>query len=302
LVKDYSLFLDSLKIDVNQDKAYYYFGRQSIFYKFCPRYIASQLDEAWNEYESKNYSQAKCRFTNILSLSGNYSALIGLSYCEFNLNEKEEAVKVLKNKIDNYKKSAYYYRIELSLGDLLSREGKIAEADSNYFNLIKQKPNYLYTNLSKLRYELSQYDTLGNRISYGEAAHAGMNSELQKYINGHEKEKFDILRRLNANNLNYSSIPSLIDLSKNLNIDFNIFKKLLEKKFVVNDFESSYAAYRLSIYFLENLDFSDGVKFASLALRYNGNANFAQILKGNFNSAYWIYKNANEIIGAIKSN
>jgi hypothetical protein len=302
LMKDYFSFLDSLKIDVNPDKAFYYFGRQSIFYKFCPRYIASQLNKAWDDYESKNYSQAENRFSNIFSLSGNYSALIGLSYCEFNLGEKEKAVKLLTSKIDKYKKSAYYYRIELSLGDLFSREGKIAQADSNYFNLIKQKPSYVYLNLSSLRYALSHYDTLGKRSLSGEVAQAGMNSEIQEYINGNAKEKFDILRHLNANDINYSSIPSLIDLSKNLNIDFNIFKKLIEKKFVVNDFESSYAAYKLSIYFLENLNFSDAVKFASLALRYNENENFTQILKGNFNAAYWIYKYANEIIGTIKSN
>lgn len=282
---DYFSHLDSLKIDVNPNRTYYYFGRKSIFYKACPRYIANQLEYAWDDYDLKKYEKAKGRFSNIFSLSNNYSALVGLAYCDFNLNDKDGAVNLLKSKINDYKKSAYYYRIELSLGDLLAKENKFNEADTNYINLINQNPSYFYLNISILRYSIVQKDTL-----------------LKEYLNGGEKVKFKILQNLNKTKLNYSSIPAYIDLSKNLNVDFNIFEQTFKKKFTVNDFESSYAAYKLSNYFSEQLDFSNAVKFASLALRYDKDPNFLQILEENFKASYWIYKNNESIINSLKYN
>ncbi len=283
LSKQYYSFLDTITVTATIDKAYYYFGRTSIFYKACPRYIANTLDVAWNDYQSKNYKEAKRKFENILSVSNNYSAVIGLSYSEFNLNNQRKAIELLESKINNYKKSAYYYSMELSLGDLLSKDRDAQDADTNYSNLINQKPSYTFLNLANLRQELSLNDTL-----------------IGKYIKGKAKTKFDILKKLNSNTINYSSIPVLVELAENLNVDFNIFKKVFEKKFTVNNFSSSYAAYKLSMYFARNLDFSTAVKFASMSLKYKQDRNFYNILQSNFDTQHWIYKNEDLLLATIK--
>lgn len=285
LSKQYFSYLDSTKTTATMDKAYYYFGRTSIFYKACPRYIANTLNDAWENYQEKNYKKAKKKFKDVLSVSNNYSAVIGLSYSEFKLKNKDEAIKLLNSKIRDYKNSAHYYSMELSLGDLFSKKGNLQAADTNYLNLIKQRPSYTFLNLVTLRHYLTKSDTL-----------------IEKYLSGDIKTKFNILKDLNSKVINYCSIPVLIELAENLNVDFNIFRKVFEKKFTVNDFSSSYAAYKLSIYFARNLDFSDAVKFASLSLRYKQDGNLYMVLQSNFDAQYWIYKNKKRLLTTIKEN
>ncbi len=95
LQKDYFNFLESIPAK-NQDAAFYFFGRQSIFSKVCPRYIASRLKDGWENYQLKNYSESKKIFNEILKVTLNYSALVGLSNSLNELGKKDEAISILK--------------------------------------------------------------------------------------------------------------------------------------------------------------------------------------------------------------
>ena len=278
LGKNYFDFIDEINTKGNIDKAYYYFGRKSIFYKVCPRYIADRLNEAWSLYSSKRYNEAKEIFKNIFKLGKNYSALIGIADCESKLNNNNEAVRLLNENLLYYKNTAYYYNIEFSLGDFLSKQYDYTEADTNYSKLINQNPNRKFYYLAQLRKKLFK------------------DSLITIYLNGNKFDKFQVLKKINEKNYDYNSIPVFIDLAKSLNEHYKLFLKNFDKTMQVKDYSSSYAIYRLSIYMLENLDFPDARKMAALSLRGNTNNDFRIILQNNSDKADWIYHNGDEIL------
>ena len=49
LYKEYLEYLYSLNFTGSSEKADYYFGRQSIFQKVCPRYLSDRIREGWDE-------------------------------------------------------------------------------------------------------------------------------------------------------------------------------------------------------------------------------------------------------------
>jgi len=275
---DYSKFLDKIQTKGNADKAYYYFGRKSIFYKVCPRYIASRLIEAWELYGKKNFDEANNIFKNIFNLGKNYSALIGMAECESELGHNEKAVDLLEKNLSFYKNSAYYYNIEFSLGDLQVKEGDLAGADTNYTSLMNENPNRRYYYLTRLRKYLIK------------------NSLVKAYVNGNNFDKFQIIKKINADNYDYNSIPVFINLARALNEDYKLFIKNFNKTIKIKDYSSSYAVYKLSVYMLENLDFLTARKMAALSLRYNSDTNFNYILQSNFDLTDWFYYNGEKTL------
>ena len=270
---DYSRFLDKINTRGNADKAYYYFGRKSIFYKVCPRYIASRLIDAWDLYSKKRYEEAREIFENIFKLGKNYSALIGIAESESELHHTDKAVKLLEENLSFYKKSAYYYNIEFSLGDLQVKLGDIAGADTNYTSLMNENPNRQYYYLTRLRQYLIK------------------DSLIQAYVSGNDFDKFQIVKKINSAKYNFNSIPVMISLARSLNDEYKLFLKNFDKTIQVRDYSSSYSMYRLSIYMLENLDFQNARKMAALSLRYTSDKNFNYILQANFDLTDWFYNN-----------
>jgi hypothetical protein len=88
----------------------------------------------------------------------------------------------------------------------------------------------------------------------------------------------------------------MVELSKRLNEDYNLFVQKFDKTIHVDDYESSYAMYKLSVYMLENLDFSNARKMAALSLRYKADKNFNVVLKNNFDKVNWMYFNASKYL------
>ena len=56
--------------------------------------------------------------------------------------------------------------------------------------------------------------------------------------------------------------------------------------------ESSYAAYKLSQYMLENFDYINARKYAALSLRVKEYNPFYIVMQEHFNKTNWFYKNA----------
>ena len=274
----YSNFLDGINTKGNIDKAHYYFGRKSIFYKVCPRYVAHKLNEAWSLYSGKRYNDALGIFEDIFSLGKNYSALIGMADCESNLNNNNRAVSLLKENLPYYKNTAYYYSAEFSLGDILAKQKNYKAADSNYISLLKQNPNRRFYYLAQLRKNLFK------------------DSLISIYLNGNEQDKFGILKKLNEKKYDYNSIPVFIDLSRSLNEKYDLFLKYFSNTIKVKDYSESYALYRLSIYMLENLDFQNAKKMAALSLRYDSDKNFNYILQTNFDKTDWFFNNGEKVL------
>ena len=61
LSREYETYLkDKFVIPTSaSDRAKYYYGRKSIFYKVCPRYVAKKISEAWKSYDEKKISRSK---------------------------------------------------------------------------------------------------------------------------------------------------------------------------------------------------------------------------------------------------
>ena len=278
----YDSYLESLNTDSTKDKANYYFGRKSIFYKVCPRFIADRLGKAWTYYQNKDYKNASGLFNTILQKGGNYSAIIGLSESLDKLDKKDSAIVLLKDYLNKFENTAYFYNLELRLADLYAESNKVDLADSIYQKIIQQNPSITLYYLSNLRIDLSKKDSL-----------------LMNYVTAEDSGKYVILKNLNKDNYYYSSFPVVVDLSKNFNEDYNTFLKQFNKTFIVNDFLSAYGVYYLSQYMLENLDYDRARKMAALAMRYKSENNLNLIFKDNFKRINWIYQNSDSLLNKI---
>lgn len=283
--KEYFKFINQYDTTGTRDEANYYFGRKSIFYKVCPRYISEKLVEAWNFYNEQNYFEAKKIFENILRLTDNYSAVIGFVNCISKIGNKEEAISFLLQKINSFKRTAYYYNIELTLADLLVDSGQLHQADSLYSEIVLQNPSQTLFNLACLRIELLRNTNL-----------------LKPYLEGSDYDKYFILNSYNLSlqSYSYSTFLPIINLSQNLNESYSFFLKHFSKPIEATDYISSYAIYKLSDFMLFHLDYTNAGKAAAMALRYKGDKNFNTLLEANYEKTEWFFLNHSQILNETK--
>ena len=283
LVDEYYGFLQTGIPAKNKDMANYYFGRKSLFQKLCPRTISNKLNKAWEHFENNNFVGARSIFQNVLQKSDNYSAIIGLTKCYEKLNKKDKAIELLKNYSGKFAGTSYFYNIELYLADLSAKNYDYHYADSLYKKVLTQFPNRRLFTLSSLRLQLLENDSL-----------------LIKYLNGNDFSKYLILERFNKNSFKYSSFPSWIYLAKLLNIEYDLFVKNINKRIVVDDYISSYSAFKLSGYMFNNYHFKNALKMAALSLRYNKDRNFKQVLINQFEFLKWVNDNHKNIFNHLE--
>jgi len=275
----YSNYLQDLGYSNKPNAAQYYFGMKSIFTKFCPRYIADRLEKGWAFYNNNKYTEAEKVFSQLNSITRNYSALYGLVNCKIRMQKEDEALALLKNELPKFKNTSYYYGLELLLGDVLIRKGSFYEAKEHYFLLNNLDPDFHYDYLSKLRLNLAVSDSM-----------------IHRYIIGEDSVKYVILQKYNSDTYDYASVPVMIDLAVSLNIQYNEVLKIFNKTISVNDIFSSYASYYLSEYMMEHLDYNRARKLSSLALRYNRGDRLNLFLRSHFLKSEWIYYNADSIL------
>lgn len=285
LVCEYEIYLkDKFVFPANaMERAKYYYGRKSIFYKVCPRYVAKKINKAWKLYDQKKIENAKKIFEELLSISDNYSSLIGLSYCYVELNENQKAAELLRKNIHKFDNTAYQYEIQFLLADLLAKNNQMSEADSIYKTLIAENPSRTLYSLATLRRDLINADT-----------------EIVEYLKGEDEEKYEILQVLNSTSYNYNSIPYLSSLAKSRKVDYENFLKNFTNVLEVKNYEASYGIYKLSLYMCEKMDFDRARKMSALALRYSDDLSFNSILENNFDKINWLYKNSGEALSKMK--
>ncbi len=281
--KFFYTFLKNYGESGNKNQANYYFGRQTIFSRLCPRYVSDRLQKAWTFYSNKNYPYAKKIFLEILNKTDNYSALVGYAESLAFLNQTDSAVKILSERISNYKNSGSYYNLELRLADLMSENGNFSAADSIYKKLRTQNPSRTLFYLSNLRIALLK-DT----------------SAIKLYLKGSEFDKFLILKNLNIKEYVYSAFPVMTDLSEALDENYGLFLKNFAKPLDSSDYLSSLAAYRLSQYMINNMDLSGARRMAAISLRHHEDKNFTKILNDNYEKCEWILKNRENVLSGSK--
>jgi hypothetical protein len=279
--QEYILFLSTFTQDTLKAKANYYFGRQSLIQKVCPRYVSDRLADAWKLINQEYYEDAEHLLNEILETTDNYSALVGLSIIYEKKDSLASAVELLENKIVLYNNTSYEYNLNFRLADLLVKTGKSEEAEKIYETLNTSKPNIRLEILARLRLALMK------------------EGKLLTYVSGSDYDKYSLLKELNANQHNCNLIPVMISLSESLNENYELFRSNLINKFEVKDYISSYAALKLSQYMLKNFDYRNARKLAGLSLRYKNDNSLFEMKKENFEKAEWFHEQAGRILSEM---
>lgn len=283
VIKDYLLFLSTLNFEHNEHKQNYYFGRKSITQKYCPRYIASQLESGWEQLYNGNLTGAKQYFNSVLKDLPDYQAIMGLSECYLHKDSVQNAIELIQHYVDSFSKTPFNYLLRFRLADLLVHNNQISEAIIIYNELYLQKPTLNLELNSTVRLKLHQ------------------NKLLKDYISGNDSVRFELVKQINEREYFYPSIPLLIKLAGSVGTEYVTVKKLFNKTFFINDFYSAYAVYKLSEFMIENYDFRNSRKFASLALRYKEFSHYNALWSNNFEKADWFYYNADKFIKQFKN-
>lgn len=256
----------------------YYFGRLSIIQKVCPRFIGDRLRKAYKELAENNLEKAQSLFNQINSKSLNYSALIGLSETYLKQNKTKDAIDLILKNYEKFNGTSYYHNMIFRLAELYAIDLQNDSAVHYYKKIIEDEPNYQLISLANTRLKLLKANN------------------LQEYIQGNDSSRFKILVVLNEKEYEYSSIPIIIELMKNLRIDYQKSLGIFNKTFIVNNIESSYAAFKLSEYMLENTDYINARKYAALSLRFKEDNIFYQVMQMQFRKSSWFIKNANKLL------
>ncbi|HEX9251339.1 MAG TPA: hypothetical protein VF870_03810 [Ignavibacteriaceae bacterium] len=252
----------------------YYFGRLSIIQKVCPRYIGDRLSKAYKYLVENNYDESEHLFKEINNKTLNYSALIGLSEIYYKQNKKDEAINLILNNYNKFKSTSYYHNLIFRLAELYALDLQYDSAAFYYNKIINDNVSQQLNYLCNTRLSLIE----GNK--------------LFEYVDGSDSLKLEILISLNQKEYNYNSLPIIIDLIQNQNIDYKKSLSIFNKRFIVNNIISSFAAFRLSNYMLANNDFINARKYAALSLRYKENNMFYTAMQEQFEKADWLVKNS----------
>ena len=279
LAVEYIGFVENYRIDFNRYKAQLYFGGTTIFKKFCPRVAAAEVKKAWGLYDNRKTAEALVLFQKIFSYSNSYQSLSGMLACYIKQKKYLEAKKFLSQQLPNFKSSPYYFYLELAYGDLYIKCDERKKAVEIYDSLLVQNPHVQYTNEILIRKTI-----LDESID-----------SLKKYFSMNETLKYQKLLRMNEKDINYFSIPSLLQHARRNNFASIDFVKALKRKFIVTDLISSYAALETSKYALKKANYETAQYFAILAMNYKQDENLNHPYIENLRAVNWFKNNAEEL-------
>lgn len=284
LSDEYTEFLKSQKILLSENQIEYYFGRQSIFQRVCPRQIASDLKEAEKLILNKKYSEAENLFTKILNKTSSYSALIGLVNIYIEQKKFDEAKVLISKHINEFENTPYYYLMTLLEGDVQTLLSNDSIAESNYKFISESYPHIQLKFLADLRIELQK------------------NEVLKKYLISSDSNKFQILLELNKEKNVISSILPIISLAEKINIPTNVLLESFHSPLIPESIEDAYVLFRFSKYLLKKGDLVNARKLASLANRKSLDSIYYIAIKEQFEKCNWFIKNFENLQFQIYKN
>lgn len=283
LISQFENYISAIPVEENIHSFYYYFGRQSITQRICPRFIAKQLQYGWEHVREGNIEQAKFRFRNILSTTSNYFAVTGLADCLEMQDSLSQSADIYRAYFPAFEKTPFYYLLRLKLADAFTKLNQNDDAKGLYKELSIEKPTIEIELISLLRLKLFE------------------SSQLRDYLISNDSVKFSILDELNKAEYFYPSIPSFINLSVSTGSEYRNFIMKFDKTILITDIYSAWAAYKLSEYMLDNFNFRDSRKMAGLSRRYREWPHFNLLWSENFDKAEWFYYNAEQFLNQFKN-
>ena len=280
--KDFEQSIVNPDLSDQKPMADYYFGRLSIIQKICPRYIGDRLRKAYQYLSENNLEEAENIFVEINNKIINYSALIGLSEIYSKQNKIKDGINILEKNYNKFKSSPYNYNLIFKLGDLRALNYENDSAIYYYNKIISANPNHQLKYLSTTRLNLLQ------------------RNRLIEYLEGSDSLKLELLKELNDKQYHYSSLSIIIDLLSNLKVDYKASLGIFNKAFIVDNLESSYSAFKLSQYMLENNDYVNARKYAALSLRIKDQNLFYKAMQEQFIKSKWFLKNGYQVLDKFK--
>jgi hypothetical protein len=124
-------------------------------------------------------------------------------------------------------------------------------------------------------------------------------NKLRTYLDGENSLKLNLLVELNRNQYHYNSLPIIIDLIFFQKVNYKASLSIFNKTFTVDNLESSYAAYKLSQFMLENEDYINARKYAALSLRVKEGNSFYTAMLEHYKKTNWFFKNARKVLGSF---
>jgi tetratricopeptide (TPR) repeat protein len=277
------LFQNKLKATQfgNQAMADYYFGRLSILQKVCPRYISDRLGDAYEYLSIGKLDDAESLFNEINDKTINYSAIVGLSEIFLKKTKYQKAIKIIQDNLNQFNGTPYYHNLIFRLGDLYASNQQIDSSLLCFNKLVDANPNHVLNYLSSTRISLLQ------------------ENKMRTYLNGEDSLKLNMLVELNRNQYHYNSLPLIVDLLSFQKANYKASLSIFDKTLIVDNLESSYAAYKLSQYMLENEDYINARKYAALSLRVKEGNSFYTAMQEHFKKTNWFFKNTEKVLGSF---
>lgn len=279
LAVEYDEFLKKYQINTNNYQAQLYFGGTTIFKKFCPRVAAADVKKAWSLFNTKKSGDALKLFKKVYSYSNSYQSLVGIITCYSKEKKYSEAEKFLSEQMVNFKKSQYFFYLELALGDLFIETNNSSGAVAVYDSLLIQNPHIDYTN-----------EVLIRKVILDE----GIDS-LKSFFHKSETLKYQQLLRLNEKGIKYFSIPSLLRFGERTNQDLMKLISDIRNRIQITDYASSYAAMKISKIALKNSDYNTAQYFAVRTFDFKTDENSQHQFVENLRMINWFKNNVDEI-------
>lgn len=278
VISEFNNYLLNIKTDFNINSYNYYFGRQSITQKVCPRFVGKMIQKGWEQIKYNQIEEAKYTFNNVLQKVPEYSALVGLGECLIKQDSLEGAILLYESFYPKFDSTPYHYLLKLRLADSYVQLNRSNQAALLYQELFTEKPTINLELLSATRLRLLA------------------DERLFEYLTSDDISKLQILLDINRSEYFYPSFPAMINLALSTGEEYSNFIKKFDKTFFITDLHSAYAVFRISEFMIENFDFRNARKMAALARRYRELEHLNQLWNKNFEMAEWFYYNADEFL------
>jgi len=245
-VSKYQKFLNNKNYSNNIHTANYYFGRQPLVQKVCPRYLANKTNTIYRLIDEKDFAAAKDEILSIKDYNKNYSLLSGLIFCIEEENSPKAETLLEKNLL-NYEKTPFYYLLQLKLADLKIDNDKFNDAKIVLDSLSVWAPTGRLVSRINLRKIF-----LKNNI----------NAKL--FIKGKEIDRFTLL----VNEFEYNPSPVLllpiIELVEKEKVSYTSIRNMILNSQIQASQVDWFSMLQLVRFTIKNSDFISAEKFLKI--------------------------------------
>jgi len=270
-VSEYQKFLNNKNYTNQVHTANYYFGKQPLVQKVCPRYLANKTNAIYRLIERKDFTAAKEEILSIKDYNKNYSLLSGMIFCMEEENP-QQAETLLEKILLNYANTPYYYLLQLKLADLKTVNEKYDEAKNILDSLSVWKPTGRLVSRINLRKIFIEH-----------------NENAKLFIKAKEIDRFALLINEFAHNPSPALLLPLIDLVEKEKVSYTSFEKLIMSNQIQTSQTDWFPMLQLVRFAIKNNDFISAGKFLKILENLIPNYAF-ESLQNEKNKLAWFIK------------